>query len=120
MDARLEGLVEGLNAVRGEEEDALEVLEQAQEDRDEGVAMDVLHRALLEEDVGFVEEEDRVPGVRDFEDLGQFEFEFFGGGAEVAGGDPWVAVSMKSCCVVKIMVKLNAEICKVGKDMRIS
>ena len=64
VDAGLEGVVEGFDAVGGEEEDALEVLEQAQEDGDEGVAVDILHRALLQEDVRFVEEEDGAPGMR--------------------------------------------------------
>ena len=42
VDAGLEGRVEVFDAVGGEEEDALEVFEQAQEDADEGVAVDVL------------------------------------------------------------------------------
>jgi hypothetical protein len=48
----------------------LEVLEEAQEDGDQGVAVDVLDGALLEEDVGFVEEEDGAPGVGYVENLG--------------------------------------------------
>ena len=65
VDAGLEGVVEGLDAVSREEEDALEVLEQAQEDGDEGVAVDVLDGALLKEDVRFVKEEDGAPGEGD-------------------------------------------------------
>ncbi len=47
VDARLEGVVEGLDAVGGEEEDALEVFEEAEEDGDEGVAVDVLDCSLF-------------------------------------------------------------------------
>ena len=63
VDAGLEGVVEGLDPVGGEEEDALEVFEEPQEDGDERVAVDVLHRALFEEHVGFVEEEDGTPVI---------------------------------------------------------
>ena len=65
MDARDKGFVERLDAVSGEEEDALEVLEEAEEDADEGVAVDVVDGAFFEEDVGFVEEEERAPAMCD-------------------------------------------------------
>lgn len=42
MDARDESFVECLDAVRGEEQDALEVFEETEEDADEGVAVDVV------------------------------------------------------------------------------
>jgi hypothetical protein len=75
VDTRLEGVVEGLgrelvgffcnfsaggtggtylDAVGGQEKDALEVLEQAEEDAHERVAVDILDRALLEEDIRLV------------------------------------------------------------------
>ena len=57
----LERLVEGLDAVRRQEQDALVVLCQTQEDRDERVAMDIVRLARLEEDVGFVEKQDGAP-----------------------------------------------------------
>ena len=47
VDAGLEGRVEVFHAVGGEEEDALEVFEQAQEDADEGVAVDVLGLCVM-------------------------------------------------------------------------
>ena len=76
VDAGLEGVVEGLDAVGGEEEDALEVFEQAQEDGDEGIAVDVLDGALFEEDVCFVEEEDGAPrdGIVSFGGRGRLEW----------------------------------------------
>jgi hypothetical protein len=43
----------------------LEVFEEAEEDADEGVAVDVVDRALFEEDVRFVQEEESAPAVRD-------------------------------------------------------
>ena len=47
MYAGLEGWIEGLNAIRCEEKDALEVLEEAEEDGHEGVAAYVLRLACL-------------------------------------------------------------------------
>lgn len=87
MDPRLERIVERLNTVRRQEQDALEVLQQAQEDGHQRVAVDVLDGALLEEDVGFVEQEHGAPGVRNVEDLLQLGFEGAGVGAQLAGGD---------------------------------
>ena len=87
MDAGLEGVVEGLDAVGGKEEDALEVLEQTQEDGDECVAVDVLHGALLEEDVGFVEQQDAAPAVREVEHLLQLGFQIPRVRAQLAGCD---------------------------------
>ncbi len=86
MDAGLEGLVESADAVGGEEEDAVEVVEGAEEDGDEGVAGEVFVVAVLEEDVGFVEEEDGVPGVGVVEDFFEAALERAGIGADVAAG----------------------------------
>ena len=61
VDAGLEGGVDVVDAVGSEEEDAFVVLEDAEEDGDEFVALQVVRAALFEEDVGFVEEEDSVP-----------------------------------------------------------
>ena len=65
VDPRNEGFVERLDAVRGKKEDALEILEEAEEDADKGVAVDVVDGAFFEEDVGFVEEKERTPAVCD-------------------------------------------------------
>ena len=64
MDAGLEGGVDVVDAVGGEEEDAFVVFQDAEEDGDEFVALQVVRAALFEEDVGFVEEEDGVPFAR--------------------------------------------------------
>lgn len=69
VDTRLECIVESFDAVRCEEENALEILQQAQEDGDEGIAVDVLDGALLEEDVSFVEKENCAPGMSYVENL---------------------------------------------------
>ena len=61
VDARLEGVVKRLDAVGGEEQDALEVLEQTQENGHEGVAVQVVYAALLQKHIGFVKEEDGAP-----------------------------------------------------------
>ena len=63
VDARLEGLVNGAGPVGRQEEDPRVVLELAQEDGHESVAVDLLPRALHEEHVGFVEEEHAAPLV---------------------------------------------------------
>jgi hypothetical protein len=42
VNSRYERLIERLDAVCGEEENALEVFEEAEEDADEGVAVDVV------------------------------------------------------------------------------
>jgi hypothetical protein len=65
----------------------LEVFEEAEEDGDEGVAVDVLNSSLLEEDVCFVKKEDCTPGVGDVEDLLEFCLEGSGVGAELASAD---------------------------------
>lgn len=75
VDARLERLVERPHAVRRQEEDAPEVLELAQEDRDHGVALQVCERALLEEDVSLVDEHDGTPPRAYSEDAGEVRVE---------------------------------------------
>ena len=87
MDARLERLVEGADAVGGQEEDSREVIEGAEEDGDEGVALEGFVVAVLQEDVGFVEQEDGAPGGAVVEDFLEAGLEFLGVGADVAAGD---------------------------------
>ena len=86
VDARLEGVVKGLDAVGGQEQDALEVLEQAEEYGDERVAVDVLYGALFEEDIGFVEEEDAAPAVGEVKHFLELGFEVTWVGSELASG----------------------------------
>ena len=76
VDTRLESIIERLHAVRGKEQDPLEVLEQPEEDGNQSVAVDVLDGTLLEEDIGFVEEQDGTPAVGDVEDFVKFGFQF--------------------------------------------
>ena len=69
VDARAEGGVDGGVEIGGQEDDAAEVLELAQEDGDKLVARDVGGRALRHEDVGFVEQDHGVPFRRHLEDF---------------------------------------------------
>ena len=85
VDARLEGRVESLHAVGGQEHGALVVFEDAQEDGDELVALEFVQAALFEEDVGFVEQEDGVPAAAHFENVLQFGLDFSRVEAQVAG-----------------------------------
>ena len=71
VDPRLKRRVNVVNAVRGEEENAFVVLEQAQEDADELVALEVVRGAGFEEDVGLVEAQNGVPLCGHFENVGQ-------------------------------------------------
>ena len=68
VDAGVEGVVDVADAVGGEEEDALVVLEDAQEDGDHLVALEVGGGAGLEEDVGLVEQQHGVPLGHHLED----------------------------------------------------
>lgn len=63
MNARFEGLIKGGDTVGSEEEDAGVVFQDAQEDGDHGVAVEIMQGALLQEDVCFVNEEDGTPGL---------------------------------------------------------
>lgn len=87
VDAGPEGVVDGAHAVRGQEEDAVVVLEDAEEDRDERVALHVLLGTLRQEDVGLVEQQDAVPHVRQPENIGQGPLHFGRRQAQVTAGD---------------------------------
>lgn len=76
VDAREDRFVEFGHAVGGQEHDALAVFEFAKEDRDERVADEVVRGTALEEDVGFVEQEDGVPVPGDLENLRELRFHF--------------------------------------------
>jgi hypothetical protein len=64
-----------LNTIRSQEQNTLEVLKLAQKDADEGISMNVLHIALLQEDVGFVQQQNGAPGMAYVENLLQLAFE---------------------------------------------
>lgn len=68
-------MVESAHPVRGQEQDALLVLEQPDEDAYHRVALDVTLRALLHEDVRFVQQQHSVPHLADFEDGFQFRLQ---------------------------------------------
>ncbi|TFB02880.1 hypothetical protein CCMA1212_005256 [Trichoderma ghanense] len=87
VDAGLEGLVDGADAVGRQEEEAVVVLEDAEEDGDEGVARHVLLGALREEDVGLVEQQHAVPQVGQAEDVLEPGLDLVRRQAEVAAGD---------------------------------
>jgi hypothetical protein len=61
-------------AVRVHEEDAVEVLEQPEEDADDGVLLDVVS-ALVDVDVGLVDEQDGAPARRALQGPGEVLFE---------------------------------------------
>lgn len=65
----------------------MEILEQAEEDGDESVTVDVVDLALLEKDVGFVEEEHGAPGVSNVEDLLKLIFQLGRIGAQLTRRD---------------------------------
>ena len=89
MDAALDRLVEDGHSVRRQDHDALKVLELPEEDGDERVVLQVVLGARLEEDVGFVEEEDGFPAGDQVEDFREADFEFFGVETEVSGTYLW-------------------------------
>jgi hypothetical protein len=72
--ARHDGFVDVVDAVRGQEEQAVEVLEHAQEHADHGVGGDVV-AALADVDVGLVDQHDGTPALRTGECFFQGRFE---------------------------------------------
>ena len=62
------------------EEDPIEILELAEKDRHEGVALYVMYVPFLQEDVGFVKEEDCFPRDGILEDLLQLDLQMLGFG----------------------------------------
>lgn len=86
VDTGLEGWVECLHAVRGQEHCAFVVFEDAQEDGDELVALKLVEGALLEENIGFVKEQDGVPAAAHFENVLQLLLDFAWIEAEITGG----------------------------------
>ena len=74
-----------LDSVRRQEQDTLEVLELPEKDADEGVPVDVVHVALLQEDIGLVQEKDRTPRVADIEYLLELALQVPRVGAQFTG-----------------------------------
>jgi len=63
------------------------VLEEAQEDAHHRVAFDVFVGSALHEHVGFVQQQDRVPCLADFEDFFELVFEYVRSGSEFTDVD---------------------------------
>lgn len=82
-----ESVVTYLDAVCGQKQDSLEVLQLSEKDADESIAMDVLHVSLLEKYVGLVEEQYGSPGMTDVEDLLQLAFQMSRVCPEIPGGN---------------------------------
>lgn len=78
VDAGDERFVEGADAVCCQEEEALVVLERAEEDADQAVTLQVPGNAGLEVDVCFVKEEDCFPEGGELEPFHQVLFDFVG------------------------------------------
>lgn len=54
MYSRLDGIIEDCDAVGGKDHDALEVFQLPEEDRDQGVVMQVVERPAFNEDISFI------------------------------------------------------------------
>jgi hypothetical protein len=57
MDARLKRRIHVIEAIGGQEHDAFKVLEEAEEDGDESVAVEVVRAAGFHEDICFVKQQ---------------------------------------------------------------
>lgn len=93
-----------MDAVGGEEENALEVLEEAKEDGDESVARYVLGLAGFKEDICFVKKEHRTPGMCHIKDLIEFGLELVRVSPELAYADH----------VERALEKLGDAFCRKG------
>ena len=100
----LEGLIKGTHAIRRKEEHAREILELTEEDSDEGVAFQVMNRALLEEYVCLIDEYHGSPSRAGVEDASEFSVKASGMGREFAAPDN-VKWSPQICC--KLISDMN-------------
>lgn len=85
VDSALDRLVEDGHSIRRQDHDALEILQLPQEDRDEGVVLEMMLGASFEKDVRFVEEEDGLPAGNEVQDLGESVFKLLGVEAKISG-----------------------------------
>lgn len=86
VNARLGCRVEYLDTVDGEENCAFAVLEDAEEDGDELIALEVVEGASREEDVGLVEKENGVSAAAELKDILELGLDFGGVKIEIVGG----------------------------------
>ena len=105
MDTGEEGFIEGLHAVRGEEEDTTVVFDMSKarrslgqcwdeetrskgsQDGHHGIPFQVMQRTLLQEHIGFVNENDSLPSSCDVENALQRSIQSAGGRPKVASAD---------------------------------
>jgi hypothetical protein len=87
MDARLDGPVDVARPVGGQEQDPVRILQLAQKDGHDGVAVDAVDVSLLQEDVCLVHEQGHLPSYRVAECFLQTSFELNGLGAQVTAAD---------------------------------
>jgi len=83
----VESLVESAHAVGGQEHHAVVLLQQTQENADHGVAVNVIVRPFLQEDVGFIEKHYRIPHAGHLQNLAQFLLQLSDGGAQLSYRD---------------------------------
>jgi hypothetical protein len=83
VNAGDESFVKDSDAVGGQEEDACEILQCADESCDKMVALDVLDLSLLHVNVGFVDKHDGAPTLCHFEPFQQIFFDLCGFHADV-------------------------------------
>jgi hypothetical protein len=97
-----EGWIKGSNAVGGEKQNTPVILKRSKEDRYDGVPLDVDLVTLLEEYVGFVQEENTAPLVCKLETVFEVLFDFSCCVANVAAcnGKEWAfsTVCYAFCC----------------------
>jgi hypothetical protein len=87
IDPRDEGFVERANAVCCEKQNSLVVLHGTQKAGDKAVAFDVLHSAMLHEDIGLVDEKDGIPGFCALEEDDEIIFDLVRVSADVGACD---------------------------------
>src|SRR5262245_904650 len=87
MDARYKRRVKCLHSVCCQEQNSLEVLQQAQEDADQSISVNVVDRSLLKEHIRFVQQQDSPPTMSNVKNVLQLLFEPGGIGAQVSSGD---------------------------------
>ena len=71
MYPRLDRIIEDCDAVGGKDHDALKVFQLPEEDRDQGIMMQIVERPALNEDIRFIKEHNSFPTGRQVKNLGK-------------------------------------------------
>ena len=87
MYTALYGLVKCRNTIRRENHDTLKVLQQAQENRDEGIMRQMLGLTSFEKHIRFVEQEDSFPASDKIKNCCEAYFELVGVEAKITCTD---------------------------------